>query len=150
MKNSYLIKNIEDFDHITEMIIKSGFNLPVLVCLIGDLGSGKTTFTKYLGSKLNITEDINSPTFIIHNEYKSKDNKLKLQHLDLYRLENNREFNELHIERHFSPQNIIVVEWADKFIDQLTKLVQENNLKMFELNFHHETEDSRLVILKEN
>ncbi|MBA3679449.1 tRNA (adenosine(37)-N6)-threonylcarbamoyltransferase complex ATPase subunit type 1 TsaE, partial [Candidatus Saccharibacteria bacterium] len=57
---------------------------PQLIELVGDLGGGKTTFTKTLGKTLGVKQTITSPTFNIHRSYKTKDGRL--EHFDLYRL----------------------------------------------------------------
>jgi tRNA threonylcarbamoyladenosine biosynthesis protein TsaE len=81
-----------------------------IIVLDGDLGSGKTTFTKGIAKALNIQEDtVNSPTFTIMKEY---DGKLKLYHYDMYRLENTEEIAELGLEENFNePNGVCVIEW---------------------------------------
>lgn len=79
-----------------------------LLCLEGDLGAGKTTFTKAFGKALGIETVINSPTFTILKQYE------KLNHIDAYRLENIEQ--ELGFEEIFELDIPCVVEWA-KFIE---------------------------------
>lgn len=81
---------------------------PFLLTLEGDLGAGKTTFTKALGKALGITQTINSPTFTILKQYS------KLNHIDAYRLENLNQ--ELGFEEIFEEDKLCVVEWA-QFIE---------------------------------
>jgi tRNA threonylcarbamoyladenosine biosynthesis protein TsaE len=93
--------------------------------LIGELGSGKTTFTKSLGKALGIKNTITSPTFVLMQEYKttqkSKNNTpLWLYHLDLYRAKNFNEIKTLGIEEIWNrPETITVIEWADKITKNL-------------------------------
>lgn len=86
--------------------------------LIGDVGSGKTTFTKGIAEGLEIAEEITSPTFNIKNEYIGR---LKLNHLDLYRLNEpgliGNEINELQDEE----DSVTVVEWAGNIQNILSK-----------------------------
>jgi len=92
------------------------------IALSGDLGSGKTTFVQGLAKGLDIAGRIISPTFIIVRKYpvKSKDKNSKLKdfyHVDLYRLEKDldKEVFNLGLPYLWSdPQNIIVIEWAEK------------------------------------
>jgi tRNA threonylcarbamoyladenosine biosynthesis protein TsaE len=87
-----------------------------VLALVGDLGSGKTTFIQGLAKGLKIKHQIISPTFILMREYDLEDEK-KLYHIDLYRLEENiaRELNNLGISDWWQkPENIVVIEWADK------------------------------------
>ena len=65
-----------------------------VVCMTGDLGAGKTTFTQFVAKKLGITEPVQSPTFNILLQYKSPDG-LTLNHFDLYRLENADELDDI-------------------------------------------------------
>jgi tRNA threonylcarbamoyladenosine biosynthesis protein TsaE len=96
-----------------------------VLALIGDLGSGKTTFTKALGRALGVKGVITSPTFVMMQQYqtttKNKENKpLWLYHLDLYRTNNFSEVKSLGIEQYWGhPETITVIEWADKILDHL-------------------------------
>lgn len=76
----------------------------------GDLGAGKTTFTKGIAKGLGITKVVNSPTFTIIKEYEGK---LPLYHMDVYRLEESEE--DLGFDEYFDGDGVTVVEWA-KFI----------------------------------
>ena len=79
--------------------------------LIGDVGSGKTTFVKGLAEGLGITDDVQSPSFTVSREYKVNDN-LKLIHYDFYRLENpGLMVHEIH-ENVGNPGVVTVIEWA--------------------------------------
>ncbi|HAG27191.1 TPA: tRNA (adenosine(37)-N6)-threonylcarbamoyltransferase complex ATPase subunit type 1 TsaE [Patescibacteria group bacterium] len=98
-----------------------------VLALIGDLGSGKTTFTKALGKALGVRSTITSPTFVMMQQYqtttKNKEDKpLWLYHLDLYRTNNFSEVKSLGVEQYWGhPETITVIEWADKILDQLPK-----------------------------
>jgi tRNA threonylcarbamoyladenosine biosynthesis protein TsaE len=85
-----------------------------VIALEGDLGAGKTTFTKGLAEGLEITKNVNSPTFTIIKEYKGT---MPLFHMDVYRLENSDE--DLGFEEYFEGIGITVVEWAHLIKDQL-------------------------------
>ena len=92
-----------------------------VLALIGDLGTGKTTLTKFIAEGLGIEESVTSPTFTIVNEYRS--GRLPLFHFDAYRLEGVDPF-ETGIEEYFYDDDkggsgVCVVEWADLIIEIL-------------------------------
>lgn len=90
-----------------------------VVALIGELGSGKTLFTKGIAKALGIKEYnyVNSPSFVIVKEYKSK--KIPLYHFDLYRLQSIHDLETVGYEEYFYSKGISVVEWANKAPDAL-------------------------------
>ena len=100
-----------------------------LLTLSGDLGAGKTTFTKGIGQGLGITKVINSPTFTILKQYQGR---LNLSHFDAYRLEG--QDDDLGFEEIFDSDDVCVVEWANFIedilpVDRLTieiKKIDEN------------------------
>ncbi|MFC4389342.1 tRNA (adenosine(37)-N6)-threonylcarbamoyltransferase complex ATPase subunit type 1 TsaE [Gracilibacillus marinus] len=83
-----------------------------VLTLEGDLGAGKTTFTKGLGAGLGVRRTINSPTFTIVKEYQGE---IPLYHMDVYRLENSEE--DIGFDEYFQGDGITVVEWAS-FIEE--------------------------------
>ena len=91
-----------------------------VIALIGDLGTGKTTLTKYIARELGIMEAITSPTFTIINEYDS--GRLPLYHFDVYRLDSPDEMINLGYEEYFFGEGVCIVEWADK----IEELMPEN------------------------
>ncbi len=84
-----------------------------IVALVGDLGSGKTVFTKGIAEGLGVRNAryVNSPTFAIIKEYKGR---LPLYHFDLYRLDHYSSFDVMSYEEYFYSEGITVIEWADK------------------------------------
>ena len=87
-----------------------------LLCLEGDLGAGKTTFTKYFGKQIGIEDTINSPTFTIMKIY---DGDLELFHMDVYRLQGIGADYDL--EEYIYGEGICVIEWYKNIIDSLPK-----------------------------
>ncbi len=87
----------------------------MVICLKGDLGSGKTVFTKGFAKAMEINEDITSPTFNIIKEYTS--GELPLYHMDVYRLDGKVE--DLGIEEYYTRKGVTIIEWADTIIDYL-------------------------------
>lgn len=87
----------------------------MVICLRGDLGSGKTIFTKGFAQAMEIKEEITSPTFNIIKEYNSGD--MPLYHMDVYRLDG--KVDELGIEEYFTKGGVTIIEWADMIQDYL-------------------------------
>ena len=81
----------------------------MIICLDGDLGSGKTVFTKGFAQALGIDENITSPTFSIIKEYNS--GEIPLYHMDVYRLDG--KIDGVGIEDYFNKNGIVIIEWAD-------------------------------------
>ncbi|EHL97976.1 hydrolase, P-loop family [Lentilactobacillus parafarraginis F0439] len=87
-----------------------------LILLDGDLGAGKTTFTKGLGKGLGIKRPIKSPTFTIIREYQS--GRIPLYHMDVYRLEQGGG-DDLGLDEYFNGDGVNVVEWSKFVADQI-------------------------------
>ena len=100
---------------------------PSVIALVGDLGSGKTTFVQGLAKGLGIEKKIISPTFILMRSYKIQNTKyqiLNLYHVDLYRLEGNvaEEAKNLGLTDIWGKKdNIVVIEWAEKIKEIIPK-----------------------------
>ena len=88
-----------------------------VVVLGGDLGAGKTTFTKALGAELGIVEHITSPTFTLHQQYEG--GRLTLHHLDVYRIGQIEEVIDLALPELFESEGVVVIEWGDKIAPAL-------------------------------
>lgn len=92
-----------------------------IIALTGDLGAGKTVFVQGFAQGLKIKDKIISPTFVLIRQHKIPNSIKVLYHIDLYRLDNERHFKELGLEEIWSdPNNIILIEWAEK-IKQLPR-----------------------------
>ncbi len=87
----------------------------MVICLEGDLGSGKTIFTKGFAQALGIEENVTSPTFNIIKEYNT--GELPLYHMDVYRLDG--KVDDLGIEDYFNKGGVTIIEWADMIKDYL-------------------------------
>ena len=108
-----------------------------ILCLYGDLGSGKTFFTKALGKQLGVIEEIDSPSFVIFKEYHS--GRMPLFHLDLYRLKRESELYDLGIFDVLD-SGVTVIEWPT---------LAENSLPYHSLDLHFEFDGtSRRVQIK--
>ena len=87
----------------------------MIICLQGDLGSGKTIFTKGFAQALGIEENITSPTFNIIKEYLN--GEMPLYHMDVYRLDG--KVDDIGLEDYFSKGGVVIIEWADLISDYL-------------------------------
>ena len=102
----------------------------MVICLEGDLGSGKTVFTKGFAGALGIAENITSPTFTIIKEYYN--GEMPLFHMDVYRLDG--KVDGIGLEDYFKKNGVLIIEWADTIEDYLPeerldikfRLVDEN------------------------
>lgn len=92
---------------------------PQLLLLQGDLGTGKTTLVKGIAQALDAADpdEVTSPTFTLLHEYEgTRDGEpIKLYHLDVYRLEGERQLETLGLDELFTPDALVLVEWGEKF-----------------------------------
>ena len=111
-----------------------------ILLLEGDLGAGKTTLTQGLAKGLGVTEFVNSPTFVIINEYFT--GRLPLYHMDLYRVEEEAQLYDLGVEEYFYGNGVCVVEWpeiARAFLPEdfaQLSLAHDGNARTVELSIH--------------
>lgn len=106
--SKHTVKNVEETYELAKRIADTLQGGEVIL-LNGDLGAGKTTFTKGLAKALGIEDEVTSPTFTILNVY--EDGRLKLNHLDMYRVDSADELAELGIEDCFDDESVTVIEW---------------------------------------
>ena len=116
MDYKYTSRSVDDTLRIAENIESEKFP-NMVICLIGELGSGKTVFTKGFANALGIDETITSPTFTIIKEYLN--GELPLYHMDAYRLEEAN--GEIGISDYYKKGGVTIIEWADIIEDQLPK-----------------------------
>jgi len=107
----------------------------MVICLEGDLGSGKTVFTKGFAQALGIKDSITSPTFNIIKEY--TDYELPLYHMDVYRLDG--DVSTIGLEEYFDKGGVVVIEWADTIKDSLPYERLDIRIKVID-------EDTRVLI----
>ena len=100
----------------------------MIICLIGDLGSGKTVFTKGFAGALGIDEVITSPTFNIIKEYHTGERDL--YHMDVYRLDG--DVDSLGIDDYLKKDGVIIIEWADMIKSHLPEERLEIKFKIID------------------
>lgn len=106
----------------------------MVICLNGDLGSGKTLFTKGFASALEIDETITSPSYTIIKEYYS--GEMPLYHMDVYRLE--KDITSTGLTEYFGRDGIVIIEWADMIKDYLPE-------ERLEIKFTAASETKRII-----
>ena len=122
---------------------------PSIIALYGELGSGKTTFIQGLAKGLGIKDRILSPTFVMIRQYSITNHQLLVTghqspitnffHVDLYRVENEKDVESLGLEEIWSdPQNIVAIEWAEKIKKILPK-------KRTDIHFKYANENERRI-----
>ncbi len=136
MDYKYTSRNETDTMELAENIESEKFP-GMIICLDGELGSGKTVFVKGFAKSLGITENITSPTFNIVKEYES--GEMKLNHMDVYRIEDTDEtiaFND-----YFKGDGVTIIEWAELIEDKLPD-------ERLEIKFKVIDENTRVLVLK--
>lgn len=105
-----------------------------VLALIGDLGTGKTALTRYIGEGLGVRQRISSPTFTIVKEY--TDGRLPLYHFDVYRIADPEEMFNIGADEYFYGDGVCVVEWAD-----LIEEILPENTKYLYLSYGKDPEE---------
>ena len=137
MDYKYTSRSVDDTVRIAQDIESEKFP-NMVICLTGELGSGKTVFTKGFAHALQVEEEVTSPTFNIIKEYLS--GEMPLFHMDVYRLEGSVE--DLGIEEYFTKKGITIIEWADMIEDYLP----DKRLDI-KIRSSSEDEDKRIITI---
>lgn len=136
MDFKFVSKDINDTLTIAENIESEKF-ANMVICLDGELGSGKTVFVKGFASALGINENITSPTFNIIKEYSS--GELSLYHMDVYRIDDVD--NDIGITDYYNKGGVTIIEWSEMIKD----LLPEERL---EIKFKIIDENTRVLVFK--
>lgn len=136
MDYKYTSRNVEDTLELAQNIESEKFP-GMVICLNGDLGSGKTVFVKGFAHALSIDENITSPTFTIVKEYVS--GEMPLYHMDVYRLEGS--LDNVGFDDYFNKNGVSIVEWSDLISDILPE-------ERLEIEFKVVNENTRLLVFK--
>lgn len=116
MSEKIIIKGIEQIDDAAREFLRRKPANPV-VALYGEMGAGKTTFTKALCRVLGVVDGVNSPTFTLINEYRTE-NDDTIYHFDFYRIEKLEEAFDIGFEEFIYSGNLCLIEWPEK-IEQI-------------------------------
>lgn len=115
---------------------------PVLVLLSGDLGAGKTTLTKGMAAGLGAAreDNVTSPTFTLVHRY---DGKMRVYHVDLYRIDGLHDLETLGLEDIFSENAVVIVEWPDR-------LKLRSDWPVLQIQLEHISEGTRRIVISED
>ncbi len=143
-----ITKSERETKNLAKRLIEKNKNLgkkTIVFALQGELGTGKTQFTKGLAKALGIKETILSPTFILVREhnFKVKEKNLRLFHIDTYRLFEQEEFLDLGFKDMIKQPNVIAIEWAEK----VSKILRErkNSFELIWVKFQYQGENARKI-----
>ena len=138
MDYKYTSRNETDTIELAQNIESEKFP-NMVICLDGELGSGKTLFVKGFAQALGIEENITSPTFNLVKEYDH--GELPLYHMDMYRAEDNVE--SIGIEDYFNKNGVTIIEWAEMVEDYLPSerldlkfIIIDENTRIIKLEPH--------------
>ncbi len=113
---TFEINNIDDLSQVSELLIKWR-DYSNIVALYGTMGAGKTTLIKNLCNKLGVSDEVNSPTFALVNEYQT-DTLDSIFHFDFYRIKSLEEVFDIGYEDYFYGGSLCLLEWPE-LIDPL-------------------------------
>lgn len=135
------MEKIMTFEELNSLAIKMSqyVDKNTVIALIGDLGTGKTTFVKEFAKNFGIEENIKSPTFNYVLEYLS--GKYPLYHFDVYRLSDPEEIYEIGYEDYINGDGVSLIEWANIIESELPK-------EYIEIKFYYDGDETRKVSLR--
>ena len=147
-------KSEKETEKIAEFLLNKNLNnsnKPLVFLLSGDLGCGKTVFSRKIGQMLGVKEKITSPTYMIYNEYKL-DNRSsmidrrkatkKFLHMDLYKITTEKDLEEINFLDLFSDETISCIEWPENMGEEFLKKLKKKT-KVVSVNFEYVDEKTR-------
>ncbi|TRZ44712.1 tRNA (adenosine(37)-N6)-threonylcarbamoyltransferase complex ATPase subunit type 1 TsaE [bacterium] len=144
METTFISTSFEETRQIAQKFAEK-LEKGTTVCLFGELAAGKTTFTQGIGKAFGI-ERLISPTFLIMRQYPVNNHSVikTLYHLDLYRLNSIEDIKAFDVEEIWSsPENLLVIEWPEKFQENLPK-------ERFDVFFKVSGDNERQIIIHEH
>jgi tRNA threonylcarbamoyladenosine biosynthesis protein TsaE len=126
----FIVDKEAELEQIAQQILREHDGQRVFT-FSGNLGSGKTTFIKYLCKALGVKQQVNSPTFALVNEYRIA-NGLKVFHFDFYRIKNVQEAYDIGYEEYFYSGDYCFIEWPEMIEDIIPDNVVEIKIEFKE------------------
>ncbi|MBQ3709580.1 MAG: tRNA (adenosine(37)-N6)-threonylcarbamoyltransferase complex ATPase subunit type 1 TsaE [Bacteroidales bacterium] len=137
MKTTFHISSVDGLDEVSDHLISLRDKADV-VAFYGSMGAGKTTLIKNLCHRMGVTDEVNSPTFAIVNEYVTDEGE-PVYHFDFYRIKKLEEAYDIGFENYFYSGNLCLIEWPE----MIEPLLPENHIRV---NIRPgETDDERYI-----
>lgn len=143
-------KSEKETEKIAEFIFKKisdkKNDKPIILALTGDLGCGKTVFSRKIGKLLGVSDKIVSPTFVIYNEYETSNVKFKKYlHFDIYRISNSYELEEIKFIDLFQKNTFSCIEWPENMGEEYLNKIKEKS-QYIPIYFEYIDQDSRKIV----
>lgn len=133
----FCVNSVEQLSEVSDYLL-SMRNEADIIAFYGAMGAGKTTLIKNLCHKMGVTDEVNSPTFAIVNEYVTDEGE-SVYHFDFYRIKKIEEAYDIGFENYFDSGNLCLIEWPE----MIESLLPERYIRV-EIK-QGETDDSRIV-----
>jgi tRNA threonylcarbamoyladenosine biosynthesis protein TsaE len=129
MNSSIIIKNEQELESVAASIL-SWLGSNKILCLIGEMGAGKTTLIRYIIKQLAPDVEVSSPTFSIINEYPVDDKMV--YHMDLYRIKYVEELRALPLSDYLESDNLCLIEWPQIAFEELPEDIRVLKIEIME------------------
>ena len=126
MQKTFVVNQLNELSKVAEELLNLTNKKKVFI-FKGEMGVGKTTFIKELCAQLDVVDVVNSPTFSIVNEYKTREGRT-IYHFDFYRLQQESEAFDMGYEEYFYTDNFCFIEWPEKINSLIPKDVLQINM----------------------
>ena len=136
-EKEFHIKSVEQLSEVSDYLL-SMRNEADIIAFYGAMGAGKTTLIKNLCHRMGVTDEVNSPTFAIVNEYITEEGE-SVYHFDFYRIKKLEEAYDIGFENYFDSGNLCLIEWPEL----IETLVPENYIRV-EIQ-QGETDNERII-----
>ena len=136
-EKEFHINSVEQLSEVSELLLSMRDEADI-IAFYGSMGAGKTTLIKNLCRKMAVTDEVNSPTFAIVNEYVTEEGE-SVYHFDFYRIKKLEEAFDIGFENYFDSGNLCLIEWPE----MIEPLLPEKYIRV-EIQ-HGETDDERLI-----
>lgn len=130
MKKEFHVRCLEDLDEVSDTLLSLRDQADV-IAFFGPMGAGKTTLIKNLCHRMGVTDEVNSPTFAIVNEYATVEGE-PVYHFDFYRIKKLEEAYDIGFENYFYSGRLCLIEWPEMIESLLPDRYLQVNLSLLE------------------